>query len=286
MNEQRDCTLYSIRQVNPFTGVIQVIHTSEGQASSDNGVDWQIEILTSGAIDTWSMASGAGGEKRSIKFGRWNASAGLHGIPANPILDLTRMLAHSRHLAGLLQEHAQRIPFPQRDNWELWLLDDERLQPLALLATSTREHPATPTQCKVRWRAADGALLGPMALRALERAVANRAATGHCRWLKRTPEMETTTVQESHSHAPSLPPLLLAEAWPDASTGQLVAEYHDALAPQLLALQHLSDATRSMLELSAVKRSQSLEAVWRLYPRIINRHEFDAARVEARLRSG
>ena len=36
---------YAIRRVNPFLGVLQVIETEGGRASSANGVVWDIEVI-------------------------------------------------------------------------------------------------------------------------------------------------------------------------------------------------------------------------------------------------
>jgi hypothetical protein len=286
MNRQSDCQCYSVRELNPFSGVVQIVRTGEGHASSRDGIDWQIEILTSNPTDTWSGSTAAHGKQISIKFGQWSAHKGLRNIPANPILNLTQMLSDTQRLIALLQAHAAQVPFPSIDRAELWLLDDERRQPLALLASSVHVPDSPAIRTDTAWQAARGALGDQDALRDLETAVNFRARSGYCRWITRNTQIETGTTRVENPTLGQPPPLLLNECWADEKTQRLVDDYHHWLAPYLLTLQHLSDETRSRLELSAVKRCQSLNSVWRLYPRIINQREIDAARVEARLRAG
>jgi hypothetical protein len=56
------------------------------------------------------------------------------------------------------------------------------------------------------------------------------------------------------------------------------------LAPRLLALDGLSDATRGRLERLGRSRALDLAALWRLYPKIIHPELLASARVEAAIR--
>jgi hypothetical protein len=64
----------------------------------------------------------------------------------------------------------------------------------------------------------------------------------------------------------------------------LVAAFVAWQSPWLLALQHLSSATRGRLEPLARRREMLLSALFATYPTVVDRAVMQAARVEARLR--
>jgi hypothetical protein len=63
-----------------------------------------------------------------------------------------------------------------------------------------------------------------------------------------------------------------------------MADYVAWSAPRLLTLHSLRDATRAQLEMAARSQAEAVDALFPLYPRILDRALIDAARVEARLR--
>ena len=62
MNTNREAHCYALRRLNPFLGVIQVIETSCGRASSSNGLVWDIQILSQSPADWGSLGSGDRGK--------------------------------------------------------------------------------------------------------------------------------------------------------------------------------------------------------------------------------
>ena len=82
----------------------------------------------------------------------------------------------------------------------------------------------------------------------------------------------------------AFPPLLLREDWSDRREQALVSDYIAWLSPYLLTLPGLDDALRRQLEGQAVHRALLVDAIWRLYPRILDQDLVNRARVEARLR--
>ena len=80
------------------------------------------------------------------------------------------------------------------------------------------------------------------------------------------------------------PLLTLSARWPEESAGRLVEEYLAWLAPYLLTLPGLPDLVRRDLEAKAVHHALLVDALWRLYPRVLDPELIQRARVEARLR--
>ncbi|MGE5154064.1 MAG: hypothetical protein ACM3ST_08620, partial [Bdellovibrio bacteriovorus] len=81
-----------------------------------------------------------------------------------------------------------------------------------------------------------------------------------------------------------LPTLGLRARWKDQPAQMLVDEYFAWLAPYLLTLPELPDATRRDLEAKAAHHALLVDALWRLYPRILDPDLIKRARIEARLR--
>jgi hypothetical protein len=76
----------------------------------------------------------------------------------------------------------------------------------------------------------------------------------------------------------------LREEWPQLADRDLVRDYLDWCAPFLLTLPDLGDAQRNRLEHAARARALEVDAIHRLYPKVVNPGLLDAIRVEARIR--
>jgi len=308
-DESCEFNCYSVRRLNPFLGVMQIVETADSRAISHDGINWEIQILGVRPHDTWGAPSTVKPKRQFLRFGVWNKANGLTRIPANPLLDLTTMLKEVARLAEILTPASARIPFPLSDIYELWLLDDLDRMPLALLASTTElRHGASITID--HWVCSNAELPSPYLTRRdkvppesigsnpsksyLERIVKQRASLGIQRWFKRTAddlgelvsfEPEEKLPLEARLHAAeTFPQLLLNSAWDDTLTSSAIADYHVWLAPYLLTLQNLPDDLRCTLEREAAAQAVAVANYWRFYPKIINRKIIDAARVEARLR--
>ena len=300
---------YSIRRLNPFLGVLQIVATEGSRAISPDGIDWEIQILAERPHDTWGAPSPVKRKHQFLRFGSWNRADGLSRVPANPLLDLTRMLNEANRIVEILCLESTRTPFLLKDRFELWLLDDHDQTPLALLA-STTDMRNIPSLIETEWVCSKNEFpsihmerqkeirsepTNPLAnKRYLEKIVKLRSRRGLQRWYKRSVDgcgeaLPLEAEKKSASRTGQLPAdafplLLLNPCWDGSLPAAVVADYLAWLSPYLLALQNLPDELRSTLEQQASKQSLVVDTYWRLYPKIINKQIIDAARVEALLR--
>ena len=300
---------YSVRRLNPFLGVVQIVETADSRAITPDGVDWEIQILTERPHDTWSAPSAIKQKRQFLRFGVWNSADGLCRVPANPLLDLAKMIKEANRIIEILLPESVRIPFPLQDKYELWLLDEKEQTPFALLASTTGKL-ATSSFTIDRWVCANQEFpsihmdrrgktetepVTPNPNKSyLEKVVKQRAGRGIQRWFKRSVDgsgrplsadvADKSTAQERPLPAQAFPPLLLLNSWNDSFSESVISDYHYWLSPYLLTLQNLPDDLRHRLERKAAAQAVAVNACWRLYPKIIDRKIIDTARVEARLR--
>jgi len=301
---------YAVRRLNPFRGTLQILATSDSRAISPDGTHWELQIRTKRPDDMWGAPPRPGTE-RFLRLGIWDRTAGLRKVPANPLLDLSHILPRVEQLIDLLRNREQEVPFPLADRFELWLLDEQKRLPLALLAASTRrEHLITPPT--LHWHCAErtgddhnvptqnhqhpshsqeSAHYPDMS--ALERMVMTRAGHSLAQWFEREPSgtgrgLPVAGLQGLDGRqldAGQFPSLLLQSHWNSGYQQRLVADYLAWLAPWLLTLPHITDRQREKLERQAMKRAILVDRLWQLYPRIIDQGAIDTARVESRLRN-
>ena len=72
-------------------------------------------------------------------------------------------------------------------------------------------------------------------------------------------------------------------SWNNLLEQSVIKEYHTYLAPFLLLLPNLSDATREWLKEAACRQPVMLARIHRLVLRVLDRARLNAARVAARL---
>ncbi len=287
---------YSQRMLNPYHGIVNVVETADADAVSRDGINW--ELYVHGGFETAEVD----GELRrvelpDVKFGSWSASAGLRRAPARLTMDYAALDAAGSYLLAAVKRHADGVPFPLRDRFELWLLDGEDW-PLVLLASAVRpearELPPLP-----RWRPGQVARgkfqpgQDAAAARLAERVASTAGATPRAQWFRREedgrgigldgfdlePELEGRWLA-----ANAFPELLLRERWADPEDSSLASAFLDWQAPVLLQLQHLAPATRARLERAARRWARAVAKYHRLYPETVEEEQLAAALVEARLR--
>ena len=296
---------YSQRLVNPFRGILSVVENEAADAVSSDGVHWALYIQ--GEIEDVRMSDGGLREVvlPDIKFGDWSASAGLKRSPVRNVADLERLDAIGTHLLDAVKHAAERLPFPLRDQDELWLLDDAD-RPLALLDVATDETKREAPQ-SLLWRPGEAAKKRFLSSHPQDTADAERSA-GQCvedlvnracgarpraQWFWRSSDgagigqegvsIDTALIGRSLPCS-EFPPLLLATAWAKATERALLDDFLAWQAPWLLQLQHLDRATRTRLEQQAAQRVDEIARCHRLYPEVVDANRITAARVEARLR--
>ncbi|TCV88167.1 hypothetical protein [Sulfurirhabdus autotrophica] len=276
---------YSIRQLNPYRGVVQIIAAGNTQALSVDGVHWHAR-------------------SQSIA-GRYYSVGGFND-EENRLIDFSER--------GVLLEafhHRPATPFTLEDNTELWLLNKDTGLPLALLASKRSGEPSTqdayPTWLSFNLR--DNSFVAeslkardalrdkrawPEPHREIINNLINHAARPYpaAQWFKRHDDrsgeglagVRVVAEWEGRLLSPEdFPELLLEEKWLNTENAQLVKEYHEQVAPDLLTHPYLLRATRESLEWAAAAQPEKLLQIYRLIPEFVNREEVEVALVKARL---
>ncbi|MES9968814.1 MAG: hypothetical protein ABW092_02195 [Candidatus Thiodiazotropha sp.] len=295
---------FSIRRLNPFNGVLQIFSAANARALSSNGVIWEIQVLSDTPQGLWANMPFSG--KQFFTFGRWAPDSGLQQVPVNPLFNVRDMISSAERLTAALAPLIDDLPFPPADIYELWLLDEQSLSPVALLS-SCRHESEMRQRHNPKWIAAERGDFSFISSRLLSRdqpnndgynprvhasileaTVRHRGGQQHTRaWFKHLPD---GTFSGCDEETPSLnrcdfPELPITEDWENDEDFALVTDYIAWKAPQLLLLQGLSPATRERLEPIAVMQAEIVERLWRLYPDIHNNDLLNSARVEAKIRS-
>ncbi len=272
---------YSLRRVNPYLGVIQVIDTGAVRAYSSHGERWQPRRVYD-----------------SQQF--WTAAEASHncGFEVLPKEVLLRAIAQR-----------PAMPFPQQDQYELWLLYRSSQQPLALLKTCRWERDVE-SKVDPNWRPflpgsahfpgaahqAGGLKDAKACQDEVERLVNFSAKPAPCaQWFHRQPDgsgigmggLRVDHLLGRRLPATAFPELLVDEqCWPDAQEQQRVCAFHDFFAASLLVHQGIAEPLRRRLE-SAVQRSPSgLVDTYHLLPEKMDPEGLAVAMVASKLMQG
>lgn len=277
---------YGVRRLGPYLGVIQVIDVGDACAYSTNGHAWRIRQQTS-----------------SGRF-RWGAT-----LVSDENLNEVRIVNADNLLAAL--RNRPPVPFPMRDRYELWLINNASRKPLALLKTCYLASDISDVK-DPHWQPFQAADTGfvSQTLNTVQAAKKGSASiTPHSGLLERqvnmasrpNPIAQWIERQDDGSgigmtglrvadidigrqfNAEDFPELLISEDWQDAAEQGLVNDYHHWQAAWLLAHQNLTATTRARLERAACKRPQSLLSAYTLIPQIIDQAAIEVALVSARL---
>lgn len=283
---------YAQRLLNPFRGTMQVIKFASAEAVSTDGLHWDIYVSNE------ALRQGLDGpvQVSDIRYGSWSAGRGLKRGPIYPSADFRRMEA----MAAVVYEHLlqvrERVPFPLRDRFELWLLDRSGL-PFALLE-SRLEAPQALPETGLVWRPGLAArarfgtdeAAGACADRLAAAVAANAAEAPALQWFERSQDGGGTGLLGLNLVPAWLGRILPAAAFPELllgrpespEAGRLVEAFQAWQAVWLLTLP-LSQAMRTRLEREARRQVTLVEGLVRLYPEIVDPTVLNAARVEARL---
>ena len=291
---------FAQRLLNPFRGAVHTIRYQAAEAATLDGVHWDIyvandQLLDGLEVNRWTQVS-------DIRYGKWTLAGGLKRGPIYPSDDFRRM----EQMGAVVHEHLTRVhdrlPFPFRDQYELWLLDAEG-QPLALLDSAVGRD-GVELDVPIEWHAGIAARQGFASPRSAEpsssaadylaRYINRRAgATPAAQWFLRREDgggqglsvigpdrgMEGRTLGKE-----AFPALLLAEHGHDGEHRRLIADFHAWQAPWLLLLPHLERCTRDRLEQQARDNAREVADRYRLYPQVVDPALIRAARVEAMMR--
>lgn len=288
---------YSVRRLNPFSGVTSIIACDNARAFSLDGEKWEVQVLAEVPNDWWGCPNGPRGDMRFFRFGTWSRDSGLRKVPINPIMDVGSMLEAAEPVTTELKSVADSLPFKLKDLLELWLLDHKR-QPLALLATALPGEDIDVGQ-QPGWYAAapgdrnlgcDPADSGPSIADRLEALLRNENQGG-MHWFKReSPGTGSGDPLDAGSElndvpAVEFPDLPIRPIWNKDEDQQLVNAWIHRMAPQLLCLPYLHPDTRRGIEHQARESALAVNALWRLYPKDVDSDLIKSARIEARIRT-
>jgi hypothetical protein len=301
---EQEISLFSMRRLNPFNGVLQIFSAKKARALSSNGVVWEIQVLSDVPQGLWANVPFNG--KKFYTFGLWTASSGLKQVPVNPLFNVREMITSADWLTAALASALSELPFPAADIYEQWLLDEEQLTPVALLTSCLQENDMQ-HRYNTKWIAADRgdfSFISPYLLEKdqsnndgynprvhasiLEALIRHRGGQHHKRgWYKHLSDGTYTACgKDTPALAPSaFPELPITEAWENEGDRRLIGDYIAWRAPQLLQLEGLSPSNRERLEHIAVTQAEAVDRLWRLYPEIHNKDLLNSARVEAKIRS-
>lgn len=277
---------YSIRQFSPYQGTAQVVETPDFRAITTDGISWRVQFLN----QRYRISSNA----------IWRADDAV-----GPVMD-----GRARNFTEVMRNHPS-FPFPPADNLELWLLDASVHKPLAILA-STLDRGSTPRVGDTIWRATlagDDSFAAPSLSSSthgqlsmtpiphsevLNRCVQKAAGPlDRAQWFRRESDGSGTGLHGCRIDTEQIgrkldrdafPELLLREEWDDAREKNLVDDYHDWQAPNLLTHLNIKHVTRDRLERAACRQAEKLYKVRHFLPEIVNTDMMNVAFVEAVIR--
>lgn len=277
---------YSIRRFSPYQGTAQVVETSDFRAITTDGISWRVQFLNQ--------------RSRLSSNAIWRSDDVVE-----PATD-----ARTKNFTEVMQNHPP-FPFLPADNLELWLLDASVLKPLAILA-STLDHGAAPRVGDTVWRAAlegDDSFTAPSLSSSphgqvsitpiphsevLNRCVQKAAGPlDRAQWFRRESDGSGIGLHGCRIDSEQIgrildcdafPELLLREEWGNAQEKNLVDDYHDWQAPNLLTHSNIKRDTRRRLELAACRQAERLYKLRLFLPEIVNTDMMNVAFVEAVIR--
>jgi hypothetical protein len=272
---------YSLRRLSPYQGTVQVVECPGFRAMSADGERWRVQFLNQ--------------RTRFSTYAVWRD-------------DGQGSLIETARTAPIVQALRARpaLPFPLADSLELWLLDARERLPLALLAATLPERTPSRAVTPV-WRAAlagDDAFHAPSLGAAGASPIPHRAVLDRCvqraagaqpvaQWFRRTPDgggvgLDSAGLEARlrgrRLDAADFPELLLRTEWQTEAERNLVHDYHDWHAPQLLTHTGLSPAVRARLERAACRQASRLYRVRNLLPEVLDPEAVRVALVEAVIR--
>jgi hypothetical protein len=243
-----------------------------------NGCDWKLYVAHESIISHTGLSE--------IIYGSWNPAHGLSRSRIRGAMPSSLIERIGDQLLDAVEELAQKIPFPSLDSHELWLLDQHRGHPLALL-DSALDDDSRPPYDNPAWHPGGraGRQFKSDSGNAEELSLLVKSAAGKqsmALWIKRNSDGSGSDQQGNHYPSSLFPTLLLRDHWNKSSQQQLVSDFFSWQAPWLLQLA-LSPEIRSQLERAAWERPLETSRVYRLFPEVIDKKGLTTTRVKARM---
>lgn len=297
---------YAQRLLNPFRGVMNIIECHGAEAVTTDGLHWDIYVRDTDLVE--DIANSNRIQTSDIRYGSWSDKDGLTRGAIFPSDDFKVLEHRGAIVYEHLLRHHQDVPFPLRDNIELWLLDTEG-QPLALLNSVVKEEDIE-LDCHIDWRAGIECrkhFKTPVMMEFIETVSAETSAgeyltgyinalageTPRAQWFLRNRDGSgeglgginlKAGMEKRHLPAGAFSRYFLREDLDSPAHCRLIQDFLAWQAPCLLLLQDLAPAVRQGLEQQAAARALGVDKHYRLYPDIRDEALVNAARVEAALR--
>jgi len=259
---------YSLRRLNPYLGLIQVIDLGPVRAYCDDGSNWYVRRIFDMEVH-WHQYD------PEDKVSRRQVQQAIAGHPG--------------------------LPFPRMDRYELWLLRKSDRLPLALLR-SCRWPEEMGEVSDPHWYSPGGAQAGFF----VEGLGANEGHRQRLEQMIRWSAFPQPVVQWFQRHedgsgtgfggmrvddslegrrlvAAAFPELLISENWGTEEEAAVARGFHDWYAAALLAHPDLSDPARARLEQSVIRNPVPLLNSYHLIPRMLDKRRLEVAMVAARL---
>jgi hypothetical protein len=284
---------------------MNIITTGEADAVTTDGINWSLYIYDTFDSHNDEPEEFSNIEMPELRFGVWSKESGLKRAPALPSYHYDEIQIIGERLLQAVHEHADQIPFAFSDNFELWLLDGRSHEPLALLdSVCNEEEMHNPNslywEAGIRCREyfisnvlppSDDQESHADLLNQLVNARAGKEPAAQ--WFFRKEDgygsgLNIINLDDSfigRELSPRLfPRMLVEQQWNKESDAALFEDFINWLSPWLLLLDFLKDSQRKYLETSARSQALLVDQMHLLYPKIINKKDINAARVEAALR--
>lgn len=279
--------------LGPYRGMMHSVVTEWADAVTTDGRTWTLYVRGECLYDDPTDLREQAISVPDVKYGTWSEATGLQRAPIRlPTFD-ARVRAQGEALLAAVRAHAQDLPFPLADRFELWLLHAHSGLPLALIASGCSAEACEPPP-SLRWTPGQACMAELPEAATLSSIVARLAGQPpRALWFERHSDGSGTPLTGPPGVAgrpqDALPTDCFAPLFVDASAlddeqSSLLTALHRWQAPALLQLPTLSDAQRANLEAAACGHALRLAEQLPLYPRILDEAAITAALVEARLR--
>jgi hypothetical protein len=277
------------RMLSPFRGVMHSVVTRWADAVTTDGRQWTLYVRGACLYDDPAAIADPTVSIPDVKYGSWSSQAGFRRAPIRmPTFD-QRVREEGEHLLASVQRHAEQLPFPLADRFELWLLHGDTGLPLALIGSSC-DAAGCEAPLATRWTPGRICMAELPAARELHALIARLAGPApRAQWFERRPDgsaaVHPAPATASDTLASARFPGLLIDA--DALDPAQLRLLHTLLqwqSPSLLQLPNLTRLQRARFEAAACGYAVRLAEQLPLYPCVLDRAAVTAALVEARLR--
>ena len=296
---------YSERILNPFRGVMNIIALDDAEAVTTDGVNWFLYVRDSFNSADEEPEEFAHIDNPHIRFGTWSEAEGLKRAPVLPCYHYLEIQHKGERMLEVVRHYATEVPFEFRDCYELWLLEKDTRQPLALIDSVCCEHDIYDNDllswragnlCRSQFKSEMAELTDGINSHAelLNQLINSRAGNRpSAQWFLRKQNgyglglkgINLESMLVGREMSPRLfPRMFVEEHWDNASHAALVNDFINWMSPWLLLLDFLKDAQRETLESAARKHAMLVDKLHVLYPKVVEEKHIKAARVEAMLR--